>query len=198
MKRFRYFGLLPLIAVLVWGRAVAQDKPSASPNRSDALVGRLYEQVVARHPLGVPDARIFAPYLSKALLHRFDLANACLRDWLQQNPDPNLKPPSGLIEDGLFSGSSERADPTAFHVEIPEFVKYGSSRVYVRLTWEDPANKPFNWYVAAVVVSENGRPVVDDVLYLKDKKGDVESSLSRDLSAMCNGAHWIGDYPHPR
>jgi len=198
MKRSRYIGLLPLITALAWG-AVAQGNPAAQTNRPDALVSSLYEQVVARHPLGVPygaDKKIFAPYLSKSLRRRFDLTKACFADWRRQNPDPSLKPPSVLIENGLFSGSAEEAEPTAFHIERTQSLKDGSSRVYVRLTWEDSVNKPFIWYVAAVVVPENSRLVVDDVFYLKSKVGDVESSLSQDLSSQCVNGHWVGNLPH--
>jgi hypothetical protein len=48
------------------------------------------EQVVVRHPLGIPygaDMNIFAPYLSKTLLHRFDVSNACFADWRKRIPD---------------------------------------------------------------------------------------------------------------
>ncbi len=201
MKHLLRVCLLPLIAVLGWEQAVAQGKPSALPNRPDALVSRFYEQVVARHPLGMPygaDMKVFAPYLSKALRHRLNVSEACFADWHRQNPDRNLKPPSLLLEDGLFSGPSEEAEPKAFHIERTEPGKDGSSRVTVRLTWEDPFNKPYIWYVAAVVVPENGRLVVDDVIYVKHMGGDAGSRLSEALSSGCNGARWVGEGPEPR
>jgi hypothetical protein len=200
MKRLRRVGLLPLMTVLVWGQAAPQGKPSALPHRPDALVSSLYEQVVARHPLGIPygvDMKVFAPYLSKTLLHRFELSDACFNDWKRQNPDPSLKPSIGLIENGIFSGGDVKAEPKSFHIEKTELEKNGSSRVYVKLTWGDPPDKPLTWYVAAVVVHENGRAVVDDVLYLKDQNGDVESRLLKDLSPGCVGARWIGEGGHP-
>lgn len=197
MKRLAYFCLLMLIATSACGLAVAQGKPTALPNRPGALVSSLYEQVVARHPLGVPygaDMDIFAPYLSKALLHRFDLNNACFADWRRQYPDPNLKPIIGMFEDGVFSGEDEKAEPRDFHIERIEPGKDGASRVYVRFAWGSPAEKPWTWYVAAVVVRENGRVAVDDVLYLKNKEGDIESRLSERLSSRCNGARYSGGY----
>lgn len=189
----RHAGLLALIAALVWGQAVAQSPPP-SAERADVMVGRLYAQVVARQPRGTlagADRKIFAPYLSKALLHRFDLNDACIGDWLRKYPDPNLKPP-GPFEDGLFSGSSEKGHPKDFHIERTEPGKDGSFRVYVKLTWLDPYD--LTWYVAAVAVPENGRLVLDNVLYLKNKKGDVEYRMWDVLSAGCNGARWVG-YP---
>lgn len=197
MNPLRYVGPLLSMTVLFW----AQDRPSGLLNQPDKLVSSLYEQVVARHPLGIPygdDRTVFAPYLSKSLLHRFDLNNACFADWRRQNPDPSLKPPIGLIENGLFSGSNEKAEPQAFHVERTETGKDGSSRVYVKLTWEAPPDKPLTWYVAAVVIHESGPLVVDDVLYLKNQNGDVESRLSRDLSSGCDGPRWVGAVGHPR
>jgi hypothetical protein len=191
---------LPLLTVLAWGQGAPLSNLSPLPNQPDALVSSLYEQVVARHPLGIPygaDMKVFAPYLSKALLHRFDQTNACFADWRRQNPDPNMKPPVGLIESGVFSGGNEEAEPQAFHVERTESEKDGSSRVYLRLMVGAPPNKPLVWYLAAVVVREDGRPAVDDVLYLTGESGDVESRLSKDLSVGCDGARWVGDARQP-
>ena len=190
----RRISVLALIGAFGGGQTLAQGQPAALPNRPEALVASVYEQVVARHPLGVPhgaDADVLAPYLSKALLHRFDLNTACDADWLRQNPGPNLKPP-GVFEDGLFSGGSEQAEPTAFHIENAETGKDGSSRVYVKLSWGSPANMAMVWYVAAVVVPEDGRLVVDDVFYLRSKSGDPEGRLSEALSSGCDGGRWVG------
>jgi hypothetical protein len=201
VKHLLCVGLLPLIATSALAQVIAQGKAAALPSRPDALVSRFYEQVVARHPLGMPygaDMKVFAPYLSKALRHRLDVSEACFADWHRQNPDPNLKPPSTLLEDGLFSGPSEKAEPKTFHIERIEPGSNGSSRVTVRLTWEDPSSKPYFWYVAAVVVSESGHLAVDDVLYLEDMGGEPGSRLSEALTRGCKGAHWIGYDPSPR
>jgi hypothetical protein len=200
MKPLRCVCLLPLLTALLWGQGASQSRASAPTSQPAMLVNGLYHQVVARRSLGVPsgaDLKAFAPYLSKGLLHRFDVNNACFTDWRKRNPDPSLKPPVGLIENGVFSGGDEEAQPQAFHIERTELQKDGSSRVYVRLTVGDPPNKPLVWYVAAVVVREDGRPVVDDVLYLTGEKGEVESRLSKDLSSGCQGPRWVGEArPH--
>jgi hypothetical protein len=199
MKRLGWICLLPFITILAWGQNTSQIKPSGLPDSPDALVRSFYEEVVARHPLGIPygaDMKVFGPYLSKQLRHKFALSDACFKDWKRQNPDPSLKPTIGLIENGIFSGGDVKAEPKSFQIEKTEPGKSGSSRVYVKLTWGDPPDKPVVWYVAAVVVRENGHSVVDDVLYLKNKNGDVESSLSKDLSPGCVGARWVkGDHP---
>lgn len=50
---------------------------------------------------------------------------------------------------------------------------------------------------ACSMVRENGRTVVDDVLYLKGENGEVESRLSKDLSSGCDGPRWVGEaHPH--
>jgi hypothetical protein len=200
MKRSCCIFFLTLLTVLVWGQGTPQNKPSLPPSQRERLVSALYKQVVTRRPLGIPsgaDMKAFAPYLTKALRHRFDLNKACFVDWRKQNPDPSLKPPVGLIENGVFSGANEEAEPQGFHIERTESEKDGSTRVYVRLTVGDPPGKPLVWYVAAVVVLEDGRPVVDDVLYLEDKSGEVESRLSKDLSSGCDGARWVGEGGRP-
>ena len=170
------------------------------PNQPDALVRSLYAQVVARHPVGIPGGanwKIFAPYLSKTLLHRIDLAIACGADWSRQNPDPDLKPPIGWLELGIFSGGDEKASPGDFQIERAQAEKDGSFRVDVKLTFK-PSDGPGSWRVEAVVVRENGRLVVDDVIYLKDKDRDVEYRLSESLGYGCDGPRWVGrsNQPH--
>jgi len=199
MNSLRCVCLLPLLTVLLWGQSASQNRESAPSSQPATLVNGLYQQVVTRRPLGIPsgaDMKAFAPYLSKPLRHRFDLNHACFNDWRKRNPDPSLKPPVGLIENGIFSGANEEAEPQAFHIERTESEKDGSSRVYVRLTVGDPPNKPLVWYVAAVVIREDGQPVVDDVLYLMGANGEVESRLSKDLSSGCDGPRWVGKRGH--
>ncbi len=90
--------LLQFVTTFAFGQVVQQSKPPRVPEQSEAIVRRLYRVVVARHPLGIPkgeDMTILAPYLSKALLHRIDVARTCYDDWIRQHPDPNLKPPFG-------------------------------------------------------------------------------------------------------
>src|SRR5208337_2903967 len=175
------------------GRA-RQSGPARTPKRPEPMVRSLYREVVAHHPVGIPgetDMKVFAPYLSKALRHRIDLAVACSADWDRQHPNPNLKPGIAWLEAGIFSGDDEQASPRAFRIEGTQSEKDGSFRVYVRLTWGSPTN-PWLWRVAAIVVPEDDRFVVDDVIYLKDENRDVDSRLSEYLSAGCDGPRWVG------
>src|SRR5271163_418181 len=192
MTFLRCIILLQFTTTLAFGQLAHPSKPPTAHNQPDAMVRNLYREVVARHPVGIPgdaDMKIFAPYLSKALLHRIDLALACSADWDRQNPEPHLKPEIAWLESGLFSGDDERTSPRTFHIERTQWEKNGSYRVYVRLTWGSQAN-PWIWRVAAIVVRENGRFVVDDVIYLKDNDQDDESSLWEYLSSGCDGGRW--------
>jgi hypothetical protein len=168
------------------------------PKQPEAIARSLYSEVVARRPVGIPwgaDWKTFAPYLSKALLHRIDLTLACADDWYRQNPDPNLKPEYAWLELGLFSAGDDEDELRAFQVERTESESDGSFRVVVGLKWGWPPEKPWTTRVATILVPENGRLVVNDVVYLKDNGTDVEYQLSKSLSAGCNGPHWVG-YGH--
>jgi hypothetical protein len=201
MNLLRCILLMQFATTLALGQPVRQSKPSGLPNRPEALVRSLYKQVVARHPIGIPgdtDVKIFAPYLSKALLHRINLAIACAADYDRQYPDTNLKPTFAWLEAGLFSGDDEQAEPRAFQIERTQSEKDGSFRVYVSLTWGAPLDKPRIWHVAAIVVWENGHYALNDVIYLKDDHREVDSRLSEYLSPGCDGPQWVGHGDQPR
>jgi len=193
MNLLRFLLLLQLTMPLALGQVADNSKPASLPNQPEALVRSLYSEVVARHPLGSPGGaktKVFAPYLSKALLHRIDINIACQNDWDRQNPDPNSKPP--FLEFGLFSGDDLRAEPQAFHIERVHDEKDGSVRVSVKLTHDEPGESPWTWHVAAILTRENGHFVVDDVIYLKDRPQDVDVRLSEYLSQGCDGPRWVG------
>ena len=195
MKHFRLILLLQFATTLVLGQPAPQGRQASLPNQPKALVQSLYQQVVLRHPMGIPygeDMKIFAPYLSKALLHRINLAVACGDDWYRQNPEPHLKPELVWLDAGLFSGDDEQASPRAFEIERIQPGKDGTFRVYVRLTWGQGADRPEIWRIAAIVVREKSRFVIDDVIYLKDENRPKDSSLSEYLSTGCKGSHWVG------
>ena len=200
MNQLRCMILLLLFSVFALGQTPQQGRPDSVPKQPSALVESLYRQVTARHPTGLPNAadmNVFAPYLSKRLLHRIDLARACARDWNRQDQKRRLtdnqvpeKAPFGWAESGIFSGGNERTEPDAFVVERTESEKDGSSRAYVKLTLSSPP--PEAWEVAVVLVRDNGHFVVDDVIYLKDK-GDADGvRLSKLLSDGCDGSRWVG------
>jgi hypothetical protein len=77
----------------------------------------------------------------------------------------------------------------------------GASQVYVKLTYKETfetygrSPKPadtFSWPVAAVVVFEDGRYVVNDILFFKEDSTEVDYRLSHFLTLGCDGSRWIG------
>jgi hypothetical protein len=194
MKLLRCVLLLQFTTGLALSQPAQQSQPASVPRQPEALVRSLYQKVVARQTVGIPysaDMKIFAPYLSKTLRHRIQLARACGNDWFRQHPGRSLKPPFAWLEAGLFSGANERTDPNAFVIERAQSEKNGSFRVFVRLKGGKPPEEPWIWQVVAVLVRENGHLVVDDVLYLKDESQDVDSRLSEVLAKGCDGPRWV-------
>jgi hypothetical protein len=191
----------PMIVLLQLMSFVLPNSPvDPSP---DSVVRELYQQVVARRPLGIPkgeDKAALRPFLSKRLIQKLDAAQSCEDDYLRQRPDKDGKPAFGWLETGLFSGSNEWAIPAAAIVERTEPMKDGTFRVYVRLTYKesfetygkrpDPAHT-FDWHVAAVAVSEEERFVVNDVLFFKDSSSKIASKLT-DSFTGCDGPRWVG------
>jgi hypothetical protein len=197
MTLLRCACLLPFATTL----ALCQAPPQRQP---ETLVRSLYKEVVARHPSGIPsgnDWKVFAPYLSKVLLHRIDDFNACVADWDSRPQDPKypVKAPFGIFESGMFSGGDERTAPRAFLIEGTKREKDGSVRVYVTLKWwetERPIDqwhisraKPYVWHVAPVLIRERDRWLVDDVIYLKEEtvSGGADWRLTQSLSYDCDG-----------
>ncbi len=185
------FVVLPLLlTVSACGQTVPQGKPSVQKTQAEAVVASFYKEVVARQPIAeMGDPKVFAQYISKGLIHRFDDNTACFADWYRKNPGTTDKPPFGQLEMGVYSGSSERSHPRTFDIEKTESREDGSSRVYVKLT--EPTYKML-WHVAVVVVRESGRPLLDDVIYLRDKDNHEEYRLSEVLLADCKGPRWNG------
>lgn len=94
MNLLRFLLLLQLTTPLALGQAAGNSMPASLPSQPESLVRGLDQKVVALHPLGDSVGgrlKVFAPYLSRALLHRIDLANACDVDWDRQHPDPQLE-----------------------------------------------------------------------------------------------------------
>jgi len=168
-------------------------------------VGQLYGEIVARHPIGIPvGARMAAirPFLSKRLAEQLQTAKACEEDYFQQHHQTtdNAPKPSWL-KSGLFSGDGNRVLPaSAWPVrEGPQ--KDGSFLVYVNLFSQtiDIGNglkggsgSGGSWRVAAKVISENGRFVVDNVRLFDGSSADGPSHLLSDSFAGCDGSHWTG------
>ncbi len=179
--------------------AIAQEAQNGRPvdntEQPVALVQNLYAQVISRHPIGVikgDDMSVFAPLIGRALRHRIDLTADCEADYFRQHPETDVKPHFGWLELGLFSGGDETAAPSAFRVERTRPVKQGVVRVYVTLTHAETNAPGWTKPVAVDVAREQGRYVVEDVIYLKGKNNRSDIWLSKVLAAGCNGARWVG------
>ena len=165
------------------------------PSESVALVIRLYDQVIVRHPVGIPqgeDLKVFAPYLRSSLLHRLDLYRECTSDWNRKNAGSDLKSPVGLFEHGIFSGPDEQAKPQTFHIEKTQREGNGHLRVYVRLTSVSSPAPPLVWQVALVLSRERGHLLVNDIVYLKDENRPNDERLLEYFSRYCLGARFVG------
>ena len=192
--------LLIFVMQLSLGQIAGQVQPGRVSESPRALVRNLYAQVVSRHPIGVTkgfDMTSFAPFLSKALRHRIDQTAACEADWFHHYPQTGMKPAFGWLELGPFTGDGENAGPSAFQIERTQQQKAGTVQVYVKLTHAESNDRPWTWQVAAVVIRENGRFVIDDVIFLKDKDVNTGSRLSKILTEGCDGTRWVGYSKQP-
>lgn len=195
MSHLLFVLLLQLITISTFGQSTHRDRPDSSSKQPDAVVQSLYRKVIARHPLGIPSGenwKVFAPYLSKGLLHRVNLAKSCQDDWVRQNKGRMVKEPFAWGETGIFSGDEELSEPSSFRIERTETKQDGSFQVEVKLTGGAPKEKPWNWEVGVRVVVEERRLVVDDVAYLKGEEVHSEYHLSELLMKGCDGPRWIG------
>jgi len=197
MKLGRLMILFSLLGYSFDGFAIAAEQPYVA-------VQKLYREVVARRPLGIPknaDKAAIWPFLSHSLTQRLEAAQACEADYLRHHSDDG-KPEYAWLEFGLFSGSNEEAIPASATVQRTEPQPDGSFRVYVRLTYKEsfethgqspnPVNS-FRWQVAAVVIKEKGRFVVDDILFFKEHTSKLQSRLSQILTQGCEGRRWVGN-----
>jgi hypothetical protein len=173
------------------------------PQQADTLVRQLSAQIVARRPIGIPDAEDKAalwPLLSGRLVRQLETARACEADYRRLHATEDGKPDFGWVESGLFSGNNERAIPAEIAVERVERVQGGGFRVVVRFTYRetfetygrppDPANV-FSWRGAMMVVTTAGQLLVDDVVLFRDGSTRVESRLS-EAFVGCAGPRWFG------
>lgn len=191
-RKFAAVGMSMLLLAAAHGASwQQQDEELAEAKRQ---VTDLYTQVIARRPIGMPWAEnktVFAPYLSKALHRRMELALACGKDWHRQFSSRDLKPPYAWLELGFFSGDSERTAPHKFAIDSVTPMGKGVSRVVLRLETGEPGYPVETWLAAVTMVRENGRPQVDDVIYQPDIYGN-DHRLSGALSAGCRGGRWVG------
>ena len=190
-SRIRWVAFLFLMPWFGYCQTPEQHHRTDLSKQAEIPVQGLYQQLVFRPIGGIPtpkEIKVLSPYLSGSLVHRIEQAGVCRDDWFRLHPKNGEKAPSTWTEFGLFSGADDRGHPQAFQIERLESKDNGSFRAYVRLT-EGPREKPWHWEVVAIVIRENGRFAIDDVIFLKDKDFDTESRLSEILKQGCGGSH---------
>lgn len=191
----RYLPVFLLVTLLGHGQASQEHHRADLSNRAELPVRMLYQQLVSRPIGGIPTIermKSLSPYLSHSLLNRITQARACGDDWFRLHPQNDIKAPLAWLEFGLFSGADDRSGPHTFQIEKAKSQEDSSIRVNVRLTEGIPPEKPWTWEVVAIVIREDERFVVNDVVFLKDKDVNTESRLSEILQRGCDGPHWVG------
>ncbi len=189
MSILRCVAFMCLIQLFGYAQAPQDHDQAGLSRQAEVTVRRFYEQLVSDPVVGIPTPKrmkVLSPYLSSSLIHGINEARACRDDWFRQHPKNDEKAPSTWFEFGLFSGPDDRGEPYAFQIDRTESEGDGSFRVYVRLA-EGPAKRPWNWQVAAVVVSRSGRFAVNEVIFLRDEDSVTESRLSEILTTGCDG-----------
>ncbi len=186
------------------GKCFPQQPAQPGQRDGEAVVIKLYKQIVLRKPIGIPqkrDRQAIWPLLSQDLIKRLDSARECEADYFRQYSDPNLKPEFDWLEMGLFSGGNEQALPSSVAVHRTVKQKDGSYQVEVKLTYKEtfetygrPPNPKdtFSWDVVAFVIWDKNRFAVDDVLYANDYPDEAELRLSLLLSHGCKDGKWVG------
>jgi hypothetical protein len=168
-------------------------------------VQKLYEEIVARHPIGIPAGVKLAairPYLSKRLAEQLQTAQACQDDYRRQHPTPSGISKPGWLKSGLLSGEGSHASPVSAVVARKEKENDGSFLVYLNLEPLEAINNlghgrraffgGYTWQVETRVISENGQFVVDDVRIFDHLPADSPSRMLSDSFSGCDGSHWTG------
>lgn len=140
-----------------------------------AVVSGFYETYVKLSPPGLPTAaqqKELAPYLSRRLLKLMDGARAYQDQEAKAHPDD--KPPfvDGCLFASLFEG------PKAFKVGTAVAEGRGS-KVKVHFT----ADEGVAWDDEVIVVKEDGRYVIDDVVLAGIGQFNPPGRLSTNLAA---------------
>jgi hypothetical protein len=191
-----------MLLVLIAMTASLQGAHTAPP---ETIVQHLYAYIVNRRPLGIPtgaDKAAIWPCLSKRLVQILETAQACEDDYVRKHAGSDEKPAFVWLEMGLFSGDVEMALPTEVVVEGTEH-HHETFLVCVRFTYDDSVYDPdryhasdaaplFHWHGAAVVIEEDGRFVIDDILVFTEDSTTLAFRLS-DVFRGCDGPQWVGD-----
>jgi len=158
-----------LVAVLAVSCAAAE--------RPQSVVDAFYSAHLPHRTGGLPsgdELRRLQPFLSQRLHGLITAALAYQEDWVKRNP-PDEKPP--FVDGDYFSSVFE--GPGSF--KVSRVVKEQDGwHVHVRFKYE-PAP---DWEDVVVVKQENGRYVIDDVLFSGVGEFNPPGRLSERLKPM--------------
>lgn len=168
-------------------------------------VQKLYEEIVAHHPIGIPtgmDIAAIQPYLSKRLAKQLETARACQDDYSRRHLTASGAMKPRWLKFGLFSGEGSHASPIDALAVHKEKQDDGSFLVSVDLEPLDAVidlghgRRAFHgghaWVVEARVLLEDGRYVVDDVRIFDGFPAEGVPRLLSDSFSGCDGSHWTG------
>jgi hypothetical protein len=168
-------------------------------------VQKLYEEIVAHHPIGVPtgtETAAIQHYLTKRLTKQLQTARGCQDDYSRQHLTGSGTSKPGWLKSGLFSGEGSHASPIDASASGKERQDDGSYLVYVDLEPLEAVidlghgrrafHGGYTWQVEARVRPENGRFLVDDVRIFDRFPAEGPSHLLSDSFAGCDGSHWTG------
>jgi hypothetical protein len=170
------------------------------------VVGQLYDQVILRHPFGIPSGatmQAIRPFLSERLAAQIETAKACEADYLRDHEGTSdIVPKPAWLKSDLFSGDANRAAPASAWPVREGQQKDGSYLVLVNLFGQTievgnglkgGAYSPTGtWHVYAKVIPQDGKFVVDDVRLFDGSSADGPSRLLSESFAGCDGSHWAG------
>lgn len=131
----------------------------AVPQTPRAVVQQFYRTYLRERPPGLPDGKhleAIAPYLSRRLRQQIDAALRRRDAFIRENPDE--KPP--FVDGDHFSSLFE--GPRVFEIVRSRRVADGRWHVRVRFRYDAVAPP---WEDTVVVTREDGRYVIDDVVY---------------------------------
>jgi len=129
---------------------------AATSTTPQATVERFYTTYIAHKPAGLPsgkDLTRLRPFLSAKLAAAIDAANVYSKEYARKNPDD--KPP--FVDGDYFASLFE--GPSSFKTAAA--VQDGNAwKVPVRFKYEN-----VHWTDTVVVTRENGKYVIDDVIF---------------------------------
>jgi hypothetical protein len=164
----------------------------ASDATPQAFVTHFYTVYIKQHSSGLflqgGAKRALDPLLSKRLRQRLSDAVACQADWVRQQPKGSTdKPP--FVDCCPFSGAADGM-PTSFALGPTEVLPDGRHRVVVNFVRKE-THDVITWRDAAIVMKEDDRFVLEDVIYDVDPASGQHGRLSENFDD-CRDRRWIG------